>query len=95
MFNAYGKDKGSELTRLETWNRIKESTGRESTELQERPAIDENLIYLWNLFMDIKTGCDGLSYVDIDAFNRVTGINLNHWEASIMLDLENLRVSNG
>jgi len=91
MFNAHGKDKGSDLTRLETWSRIKESTGRESTELQERPIIDENLIYLWNLFMDIKTGCEGLSYLDLDAYQRVTGTTLTPWESSMMLDLENLR----
>jgi hypothetical protein len=95
MFNAYGKDKGSDLTRLETWERIKESKGIESTELQEKPAIDENLIYLWNLFMDIKRGCESLTFNDLDAYQRVTGITLNYWEASIMLDLENLRISNG
>ena len=45
--------------------------------------------------MDMKTGCDGLTFTDIDAYQRVTGVNLNCWEASIMMSLENLRVSNG
>jgi hypothetical protein len=45
--------------------------------------------------MDIKRGCESLTFNDLDAYQRVTGITLNYWEASMMLDLENLRISNG
>ena len=95
MFNAYGKDKKSPITRIEVWLRIEKDTGNKSTELQERPTLQENLIYIWNLYTDIKKGCDGLSFVDLDAYQRITGVIITPWEASIMLEIENLRVSNG
>ena len=95
MFNAYGKDKKSPITRLEVWLRIEKDTGQKSAELQERPTLQENLIYIWNLYTDIKKGCDGLSFVDLDAYQRITGVIITPWEASIMLEIENLRVSNG
>ena len=95
MFNAYGKDKKSPITRIEVWLRIEKDTGKKSTELQERPTLQENLIYIWNLYTDIKKGCDGLSFVDLDAYQRITGVIITPWEASIMLEIENLRVSNG
>jgi len=94
MFHAYGRDKKSPVTRLEVWLRIAKDTGKESTELQERPVLDENLVYIWNLYTDIKKGCDGLSYVDLDAYQRITGITITPWEISVLLETENLRVSN-
>ena len=94
MFHAYRKDKNSPVTRLEVWLRIEKETGKESTELQERPTLNENLIYIWNLYNDIKKGCDGLSFTDLDAYQRVTGITITPWEASVILETENLRVSN-
>ena len=94
MFHAYGKDKKSPITRIEVWFRIKKETGKESEELQDRPVLDENLVYIWNLYTDIKKGCDGLNFTDLDAYQRVTGINITPWEASVLLETENLRVSN-
>jgi len=94
MFHAYGKDKGSPIIRLEVWLRIKKKTGKESTELQERPVLDENLIYIWNLYNDIKKGCDGLNFIDLNAYQQVTGLTITPWEASVLLETENLRVSN-
>ena len=88
MANANGKNEGSNLTRLEEWERIKKSIGKESTELQERPQLNDKLYYLWDMFLEIRKGCEKIGYSEIDSYSRVTGIKLTPWECLTMIEVD-------
>ena len=77
------------------WERIKSKTGKEFDELRDRPHLSENLVYLWSLYIEIKTYCEKISFVDLDAYQRVTQNELTPWESSMILELEKLRNSDG
>jgi len=40
------------------------------------------------MFKDIRKGCDRLSYTEIDAYSRVTGLDLSSWEVSTMMQID-------
>ena len=64
-------------------------------ELENEPALDPKMVYLWSLYLDIKSGCENIRYTDIDAYSRTTGIMFTPWEVSIMVHIDRLRASNG
>lgn len=95
MVHANGKEKGSDLTRWQEWDRIKKSKGVESTELQEKPALNYKSCYLWDLFLEIRKGCDSIGYESIKAYSDVMGVNLTPWECSVLIDIDQIWRKNG
>jgi len=63
--------------------------------LRDKPELDSRLIYLWDLYIDIKKGCDKIGYAELDAYQRVKGVNVSSFEADLMIDLELLRIKSG
>ena len=47
--------------------------------------------YLWELYVAIKAGCDTVGYVELDAWQRVTGNRLAEWEISAMIQIDQVR----
>ena len=78
---------------MEVWNRIKESSGKDIGEI--KPDLDYKTVYLWNEYMAIKSSCETLGLIELDAYQRIYGIEFSPWEASVMLELERLRKSHG
>ena len=86
MFYAHGYDKGSSLQRIEVWNRIKERTGKWAG--KDKPELPESIEHLWQMYVEIKNGCERVGYVELDAYQRMMSIELNQWEVSLMIDLD-------
>jgi len=91
MFYAHGYDKGSQITRLEAWTRIKERSGKVKQELKDKPSLRPEAAYLWRMYCDIKRGCEFVRLVDIDAYTRLKKVSLVAWEVDILLDIEQER----
>lgn len=99
MFHAYGYDpipKGSDpsvkqVNRLAHWNQIYKSSGYKPEKLADKPTLEPNLVYLWDLYITIKNGCDDLTYTVIASYMGLSGIDLTPWEVSILIDIEVLR----
>lgn len=63
--------------------------------MESQPVLDSNLVYIWDYYLDIKKGCDTVGYLEIDAFQRVAGVDFTPWEASMILELDKVRKANG
>jgi len=53
------------------------------------------LDYIWGIYIDLRKGCDNVGYVELDAYQRVTGLLLSLWEIELLLDVDLIRRSNG
>ena len=45
-------------------------------------------VHLWNLYCDLKKGCDEITYSDIVNYMAVTGTMLTPLEAGLMIDID-------
>lgn len=59
------------------------------------PPLPRELAYLWRVFLKLsaRRGSNGfaaspISYLDIDAFCRLTGTSLSPWEIELIEDLD-------
>jgi len=57
----------------------------------DQPEIPQDLEYLWLEYIDIRNGCENIGYVEIDAYQRVTGSTLIPWEIDLMIKLDSIR----
>lgn len=61
----------------------------------DQPDLPELGEYLWHEYVDITNGCEKVGYLEIDAYQRVTGSKLTPWEISLMIKLDSIRRRNG
>lgn len=53
------------------------------------PPLPSCISYLWSIFARLRRTSSGLiSYLEIDAFQRVTGTRLNGWEVEMIEALD-------
>lgn len=93
MFYANGYEKDSKITRLAQWEQVKKSTGIVPEKLLEKPKLDENLTYMWNTYVEILGGSNHVGFMEIDCFQKVTGVELSPWQSSLMIQIDLLRRS--
>lgn len=60
-------------------------------DMLEPPPLPMELEYLWEVYIDIRKGCAQLTYIDIDAYMRVSSKDLSPWEADLMLEIDLIR----
>ena len=95
MFNAHGRDKGATESRLAMWLKIQKRTGKVKKELKEQPFLKPELVYLWDMYCEIKSGCDQITYSEIDAFCRLSGRRMATWEVSLLIKIDQVRCEHG
>lgn len=74
-------------TVLEHLQALERKTGKTPQALLDAPVLPEACVELWDIFKELHA-CRGstgfgpacISYGDIDAFQRVTGVTLQPWE---------------
>lgn len=93
MFYANGYDKDSKITRLQAWEQAQRS-GAIVEALETKPILSGEADYLWEMYTEIKGGCDKIGYIELDAYQRVTGDALEQWEAKLMIQLDLERRTN-
>ena len=59
--------------------------------LADKPDMPEEAAYLWSLYVEVKTGCDSVGIVELDAYQRLSGVPLSPWESEVILQIENKR----
>jgi len=95
MFYAHGHDKGALKSRIELWMDIYKKSGKVKSELNERPSLRPEAIYLWNIYCEIITGCEKVTFAELDAWSRLTGKRLESWEIELMIKLDQVRCEHG
>lgn len=58
----------------------------------DRPELDKGA-YIWTTYLDIKKGCEFITWNDIEAYQRNMG-QLTAWEIDMMFDIDQLRLKN-
>ena len=96
-WNAYanGYDKDSKVSRLSTWEQVYKSNGKKPEALQNKPKLKEELLYIWGIFIDLRSGIEKISYSDIESYNNVTGSDLSSFEVTLILSIDRTYNSNG
>lgn len=91
MFYAHGYDEGSKITRIAQWEHVEKTSGHKPEKLLNKPILQDDLVYLWEIYLEINSGCDNIGYIELDAYQRVTGTLLDNWEAGLMLQIDFIR----
>ena len=62
-----------------------------------KKRIPSALIYLWNVFLELHStrtsngfGINRISYLEMKAWESLTGISLDPWELEVIVSLDNL-----
>jgi len=88
MAYANGYDEGSKVSRIKQWEQVKKSSNIETEGLKDKPELNPDLSYLWDMFIEMRRGCDKIGFLEIDAYSRATGIELTSWESSLMIEVD-------
>lgn len=92
---AHGCDEGSKVSRIAQWQQVEKSSGITPDSLLDKPDLNNDLVYLWNMFVEIRRGCEKIGFIDIDAYSRVTGVEFSSWECSLMIEIDEAWRNNG
>ena len=57
----------------------------------EQPPLSAEVEYLWNLYIEIRKGAALIGYMELDSYQRVTGVRLTPFESNLMLEIDILR----
>jgi hypothetical protein len=61
-------------------------------ELSEKPELPESMSHLWSRYLEILAGRqDRITYADLDAYERVTGVKLLPFEARTIMSIDATR----
>lgn len=63
--------------------------------LKDIPKCPVELEYLWDLYKEIKQGCENITYVDINAFDNLTGSGINYFESIALIEIDKIRRLSG
>ncbi len=85
-------DKGSKISRFEYWTRVQSSRNCAINDLIA-PKISTYNQNLWRIYIDIRQGCDDMTYPDLESYQNISGYTLTPIEASLMLQIDNARKS--
>lgn len=59
------------------------------------PRMNEAVSYLWQMYVDVKSGCESIGYIEMDAYQRVTRRVMDGWEIDAMIRIEQARKAGG
>lgn len=83
--------KGSKTTRIETWKRAEEISGRTPAQLKGQPILGGHLIPTWNAYCLIASGVEGITLQDILAYTKLCDDELERWQIDAIIALDNAR----
>ena len=87
FFYAIGRDKGSKQTRLEVWKIIEESVGRD---IVCEPDLSDYAKYLWDLFVELKSGCDHVTHKAIVDYQSLFNVELTAFEIELFIYIDKM-----
>jgi len=70
---------------------IYKRTGKKPQGLAEKPDLPSEAAYVWGLYVEIRAGVESVGIVELDAYQRLTGVNISPWECSVLLQIEGTR----
>jgi len=91
MIKAHTCQQGFKKTRLATQLEIQKRTGKPSSFIADKPKCPYEMLYLWDLYNKVLKGCETVGYVELNAFNSVSGYKLNNQEIDILIEVDILR----
>jgi len=57
------------------------------------PVVSQEVYYIWELYLDIRKGSVAVGYLELVAFQQVTGYELTPFESGLLLEIDILRNS--
>lgn len=63
--------------------------------INDPPELPPSLIQVWNLYVEIKGGCDSVTTEAIYYFCVMNGDKISPWELSVLIDIDRVRIKNG
>lgn len=93
MFKAYGHDEGQEYSRLAGWNQVVKSSGGKIIPEGLKSKPEETALFgmYWGMFIGLMRGSDKGGILEIEAYTRLMGIDLEPWEVNLLLEMEHGR----
>jgi len=79
---------------LAQWNQVLKSSGIKPDGLRNKPELNEDAGYLWSLYIEIKNGCEKVTYQELLAYQSLIG-SVTPFEVELMIKIDNLRVQHG
>jgi hypothetical protein len=79
----HGRPEGSDISRYESLKQVEKTTGKTPPELLSTPTLSEELTACWDAYVKLETH----SYTEIDAYIRLTGLELEPWEVEAIMAL--------
>lgn len=87
MFYIHGKPEGSTVSRYDSLQQVKNTTGKIPQELQDAPPLGMELQDTWDAFNSLTE----FSYTEISNFIALTGRDLEPWEVKAIVKLAKYR----
>lgn len=87
MFYIHSKPEGSTVSRYESLEQVRRTTGKTPSELQEAPPLSVELEDTWDAFNSLSE----FSYTEISNFIALTGRDLEPWEVKAIVKLAKYR----
>jgi len=91
MIEAHTCQKGFKQTRLAVQMEIEKRTGKESSFIRNKPKCPYEFLYLWDIYNKALKGCERLGYIELQAFNQLSGFELTGQETDILIEVDILR----
>lgn len=82
----HSRPEGSKVSRFETCQQVQKS-GIEPIEFVQAPELPAECAELWEAFTRLSL----CSYQEIDAYQRLTGVELVTWEIDALIGLDKIR----
>jgi hypothetical protein len=74
---------GGEITNRTSFDRVAKQTGKDPAELYRLPEIEQELLYLFDYYGNIK-GQEPLTFREVDSWQRLTGYQLSPAEVELL-----------
>lgn len=89
IFWLHSFPSGSTVSRYDTLKQVEKTLGSPHPDL-EVPDLDPLVLETWNAYIDIKSGVDRISFLEIKAYTELVRL-LDPWEVKAIKRLETAR----
>ncbi|WP_440056195.1 phage tail assembly chaperone [Pseudoalteromonas sp. T1lg65] len=81
--------KGARLTRKQALKQVWKTTGHKPAELAEQVALPDELAYLWQWYLELKSD-KPLNFTEIHHWSSLTRKHLRSWEVDLLRSIDRI-----
>ncbi|MGI9277483.1 MAG: phage tail assembly chaperone [Endozoicomonas sp.] len=80
---------GATVTRRQSLQQVWKSTGRQPEALADQPPLPEELAYLWEWFLELRTS-EALTFTEIHYWTQLTQKRIRGWEVDVLRSIDRI-----